>query len=190
MELINAMTFDIETRKLANDVGGWGALKRGEGGASAIVVWSGEAGRPYLFDDNCVEDAVALLESAPCVVSFNGIGFDVPILEGLLGRKLRLEAHIDLLDHIWSASGRRSHKGYGLGPTSERTLGRTKTEDAKMAPELADSGQFGRLFNYCLEDVLLTRDLARYIQEHQGVIDTNGGILPLNLPQWFQKAAL
>ena len=189
---MNSITFDIETRKLADEVGGWGALKSGEGGASAIVLWSTAANRPFLFDDNTIPEVIHQLEHTDLVLSFNGVGFDIPILEGLYGRKLRIHHHLDLLQLIWEALSDRSgsHKGNSLDAVSARTLNKHKTGKGEHAPALAERGQWGELFNYCLDDVCLTRELFQFAQEHGGIIGVDGELLHLDLPPWFKEASI
>jgi hypothetical protein len=45
------------------------------------------------------------------------------------------------------------------------------------------------LVNYCLEDVLLTRDLGHFISKEGYVIDRDGEKLPLLVPNWYRQAA-
>lgn len=192
---MHSLTLDLETRRLARDLGegseGWRALRHGYGGASAIVIWDSSSGRPFLFDDHCVHDAVDLIEKNDLLLTFNGVGFDVPVLEGLSHNHIRIKYHLDLLQLIWGALvivGRT--KGYSLDDVAYRTLGHGKTGDGKDAPALAEEGRFGELFQYCLDDVVLTRDLFRFAQEHGGIIDVNGDVLPLDLPAWFKEVQI
>jgi DEAD/DEAH box helicase domain-containing protein len=185
---MNSLTLDLETRCLAQDLpGSWDALKRGEGGASAAVVWHSPSGRPYLFDDHDVVDIAEFLENTEVILSFNGVEFDIPVIEGLLGRSLDITHHIDIYQLCYQAMVPNLRRGFKLGELAERTIGRGKTGDGAHAPKLANEGRFGQLFNYCLEDVILTRDLATFIQNNGGVIDTTGELLPLDLPEWFSE---
>ena len=134
-----------------------------------------------------MEKAADLLESCPHLVTFNGIGFDIPVIEGILDRKIPLSYHFDLLSLIWEALNdkRASKRGYTLNDVAHRTLGRGKRGSGTHAPALAEDGHFGELFEYCLQDVLLTRELAQFVQQHGGIIDVNGEVLPLPVPEWF-----
>jgi DEAD/DEAH box helicase domain-containing protein len=185
-----AITFDLETRKLAQDVGGWPALKSGEGGISCVSCWNSSSGRPHFFDENTLQECAALLESADVVCSFNGIDFDVPVIEGILGRKLKLGHHIDLLQLVWEALYPVKRRGNSLDAIAKRTLGRGKTGDGAHAPALYDQGRFAELFDYCLDDVILTMDVLRFAQEHGGVIGLDGELLQLDIPEYFSKVSL
>ncbi len=191
---MHSLTLDLETRRLAKDLGeggsGWRALKQGLGGASAIVIWSTEDKRPHLFDDNNVHEAVDLIESCDLLFSFNGVGFDIPVLEGLSNNHINLKYHLDLLQLVWEALGGRRGRGYTLDDIAYRSLGHGKSGSGKDAPGIAEEGRFGELFEYCLLDVILTRDLFRFAQEHGGIMDINGDILPLDLPPWFKEVQI
>jgi len=137
-----------------------------------------------VYTSESLEAAACHLEAADVVLSFNGIEFDVPVLEGCINRKIILKTHLDLLRLIWSAiSGRK--KGNTLDETAKRTIGRGKIGTGASAPRLADQGRWEELFTYCAGDVFLTRDLFRFVQEHGGVIGSDGKLLYLHPPLHF-----
>jgi DEAD/DEAH box helicase domain-containing protein len=182
--------FDLETRKLASDLAlgeaGWSRLRRGEGGVSALAIYDSDANWCYLYDDHTLNEAALHLESADIVVGFNSIEFDLPIVEGIIGRKIFLKKHIDLKNATHEALQKCGHplrKGENkLGAICDRTLGEHKLEDGALAPELADTGQWGRLFNYCAHDVKLTRDLYAHIKKEGGIISASNTFIPVPLP--------
>jgi DEAD/DEAH box helicase domain-containing protein len=197
MDKPHVVVFDVETRKLAQDLGcaetpcahdrrscGWDALKRGEGGLSVIALWDSFDGRMYLYDMNTMEGLAHHLESADIVVGFNSMEFDVKPIEGIINRKLRLKEHVDLLQLIWTSLRQRGArlKGNTLDDVSKRTIGRGKSGDGLHAPQLADEGRWAELFQYCMDDVDLTRELLQYIMDNGGVIGPDGRFLPLPLP--------
>ena len=191
-EPIYAVTLDLETAKLAADLpGGWPALLRGEGGISALVLWSAISGRPHLFDEHNLSDCASFIEHSGVLLTFNGEKFDIPLLEAVLGKKLSIPFHLDMLQLIWSAfpPGRRQ-KGNSLDEVAKRTLGEGKDGEAIMAPQLYENGMFATLFDYCLQDVALTRRLFLFAQEHGGIIGPDGDMLPLSLPEWFGEAVI
>lgn len=183
---INAVTFDLETRKLASDLpGGWSDLRKGEGGVSCMVAWGSD--RPHIYDHHTLGEGATLLENGDVVLSFNGKDFDIPVLEGVLGRGLRIRQHLDLLQLIWGAIPGGLRKGNKLTDVAQRTLGMEKNGDGLLAPKLADESRYGQLFDYCLQDVYLTRQLFIYAQQHGGVIGLDGQLLPLDLPEWYKE---
>lgn len=187
--------FDLETRLHASDLhpfdrdAGWAALRSGKGGISAIAIYDTKMGWPYLYDDHSIEAAVMHLESADAVVGFASKSFDVPVIEGIIGRKLAIPFHYDILEEMTSTyaawGGKRSKGDFTLDNVCKRTLGRGKIEHGSHAKALATEGRWGQLFNYCLDDVHLTYDLFNYIRDNNGFVRPDRGFLPMTLPPWI-----
>lgn len=186
---LRTIVFDIETRKLADEVGGWANLKRGDGGISVLILWDSSTGRYHIYDQTTIAEAAEHLEDADVILSFNGEKFDREVIEGILGRRLCLRQHFDLLLMIWDALPCRQ-KGHTLGEVGERTLNQKKTGESIMAPALFNQGRFAELHDYCLADVHLTLRLFQFVQKEGGVVGINGNLLPLSLPDWFQEVNL
>jgi hypothetical protein len=184
------VVFDIETRKMADEVeGGFDGLKKGLGGISAIAVYDSLRGRTFLYDDHSLESCAAHMEKADVVVGFNSHSFDASAIEGILGRKLRLKCHLDLLTMIWDSLRKRGvhqFKGNKLHDVGLRTIGRGKTGSGAHAPQLAKDGRWAELFQYCADDTELTKDLFEHALTKGGVIDVNGNFLPLSFPSWVR----
>ncbi len=196
--------FDIETRALASDPpwnGDWGSFKAdGGGGMSAVVCLSDNTpDKPtslteriklmdaqrvnsyevQMFDDNTTEPLVEHLMAADRIVSFNGIGFDIPVIAALHGKPVQHPQHIDILALIWQAIGKR-RKGYNLNKVASRTVGMTKLySDGASAPRLAREGRYAELFQYCLQDVLVTRALWHHIEDRGTIIGVDGEEIPI-----------
>ena len=195
--------FDLETRKLAIDLcptdeqRGWEMLRAGEGGISALCLYDTKMKWAYAYDDSRASLAAAArhLEAADIVVGYNSERFDVPVIEGVLGRKLRLKQHIDLFTEIAHACAvatvRTTVGDLKLDTVCRRNLGRGKIEHGAHAPQLIKDGLWADLFNYCLDDVHLTHDLFRYSASHGGVHVSGHGWLPLSFPplltEWAQE---
>lgn len=160
---------DIELELSPDEVeGGWGAARSGGCGMSCAGVY--DKGWPYLYDRAGVHKLCEHLESADCVLTWNGKSFDIPIIEAIAGRKLELKEHLDLLVAV--AGGRM--KGWGLGVTAERTLGKAKSGDGAYAPTLFNGGRIADLHTYCLHDVFLLRDLYNRIVLEETVVGPEG----------------
>lgn len=183
--------FDLETRLHAEQLDknkeiGWAKLRAGDGGISALAVYDLQDQWLYLYDEHSVREVAAHLEKADAVVGFRSESFDVPVVEGLLGRKLRLREHLDLYALI--ARTNASHGRVGttgdntLDAICRRTLGHGKSGSGAHAPDLYSRGEYGALFNYCGQDVRLTRDLLLFIVKHGGVQNFTGSFLHLELP--------
>lgn len=178
------MFFDIESRKWAADLrpddidAGWEELRTGRGGASAICLWDTREEWLFTYDDHEAETVARHLEMADMVVGFCSERFDLPCLEGLVGRKLRIKNHYDIYVEMARACAEkniRTQKGdLTLDHLSKRNLGHGKIDHGSNARELARTGQWGRLFRYCGSDVQLTRDLFDKIVEDGGLIGPAG----------------
>lgn len=185
----HVVVFDLETRRLASEVGGWDALKRGEGGVSALVLYDNRTHRHHLYDAHTLDAGIRHLESADLVLSFNGLEFDLRVLAGLADRRIIAPNHLDLLQLVWKALGSRQGKNT-LDAIGRRTLGYGKTGDGAHAPALADEGRWAELFDYCVADVDLTRQLFKFVQNHGGVVSANGDLLRLDMPLGFEDLDL
>ena len=187
--------FDVETRKWARDLHedentGWDMLRRGDGGASAICLYDTRDNWAYTYDDKTVSACAAHLEAADLVVGFSSRDFDIPVIEGLVNRKLRLKQSYDIYTEIAAANAERGLVGrkgeFTLDAIAKRNLGRGKIDHGSNAKALAEAGYWGKLFNYCLDDVHLTRDLFARICRDGGVKNINGTFLNLPpLPEWI-----
>jgi DEAD/DEAH box helicase domain-containing protein len=189
--------FDLETRLHAADLNhedeeaGWDALRRGEGGISALMIYDATEQWLYPYDDHSVMAAAKHLESADLVVGFRSAKFDVPVVEGILGRNLRLRSHYDIYTEIARANAHRGIVGlkgdFTLDAVCKRNIGRGKVEHGSNAKELAARGHWGRLFYYCGDDVHLTRDLFAYMCNRGGCVNNNRGFLSLDIPDWIRR---
>lgn len=181
--------FDLEIRRSVESCGGWDAVKK-TGGVSMLCIWDSRASRPFFYDDSSLADAVEHLERANVVVSFNGAWFDIPLIQNHLGRNARLVEHVDVFSLVrrqLEAEG-KSWKGHGLDALCRSTLGEGKSGSGEHAPLLAAEGKWAELVNYCLSDVLLTRDLCEFIRKKGFVIDKDGEELRLEVPAWFRTS--
>jgi len=189
-EPLHVVVFDLETRAMTTDVGGWEPLRAGKGGVSILVAHDSEAGEDYLFDDHTLEDFARLVEQPGVVlVGFNSKWFDVSVVQGILGRTLRVKYHIDIFGLIKDAldrEGRTRERGWKLGDAALRSMGITKSGSGASAPELAREGRWAELITYCRHDVTLTRQLLDYIRRHGGVADRDGSLLELDIPDWLR----
>lgn len=181
--------FDLETRKWASDLSpddierGWEMLRNGMGGASAIALYDTHDGWMYFYDDTTIEQCARHLEAADIVVGYNSARFDIPCVEGLANRRLRIRRSVDiykLLVEEYANRGITGQKGdFTLDAVSKRNLGRGKIDHGGNAKELARKGHWAKLFNYCADDVHLTRDLFDKMVADGGLIGLRGQFISL-----------
>jgi len=172
--------FDIETRLSPSEVG-WDQARKGGAGISAIVLYDAKSKWVHTYDSHSIDDAIHHLEAADIVISWNGVDFDVPAIEGFAKRKMKLKKHFDLYVPFYRGMGKRK-KGSGMGPTAERNIGISKSGHGADAPRLAETGQFGELFNYCAQDVYVLKSLVKHVLEHGYLIDPDNERITITLP--------
>ena len=144
---------DLETRRSAQEVGGW--HKAGLMGVSVAVAYDSalEDYREYGQDD-----LTALgrdLAQAELVVGFNIKRFDYAVLEGLSDYPFRHLPTLDMLERIHARLGCR----VSLDTLAQATLGAAKSADGLKALEWWKQGRLEDIARYCRHDVEITRDL-------------------------------
>jgi len=194
MDSVPYRIFDIEIAKTIEETpGGWDGARKGLAGLSCAVVYDSETKQTWLYGPQDVEGLASALEAPVVAISYNGIGFDVPAIEGMIGRKLDVRTHFDLLDALVTAVG--SRRGLTLENVSRHTLGRGKSGSGAMAPEMYKTALKGgeegaetmvKLLQYCGMDCILVRDLINFVQDHGFVVGPNGPI-HLTLPTFFSQ---
>ena len=175
--------FDIETKELVSD---WEQPHLS--GIASVAVWTGSrgAGSMHVFSDGELHKVQHMLQSASVVVSFNGIGFDLPLLSGCLKAPLQLQEHFDLMRVVQEITGRR----YSLDELARCTLGQGKTGHGMSAPVLYRESNFARLHTYNIKDVELTRDLFFFLLSHGYVlVPYKDGVRQVSTP-WSMTSAL
>lgn len=183
------IVFDLETRRWASDMrpddidAGWNDLREGKGGASAICLWDSRDEWLYVYDDHEAETVARHLEAADLIIGYCSEKFDLPCLEGLVGRRIRVKRHLDIYRLIvqeYASRGITGQKGdFTLDALCKRNLGRGKIDHGSNARELARTGQWGKLFRYCGSDVQLTRDLYNKLIADGGLIGLRGQFISL-----------
>jgi DEAD/DEAH box helicase domain-containing protein len=152
-------------------------------GVSVAVIYEMDADRYLIYGPDDIQDLRARLEAAERITTWNGDTFDLPVIYGL--RRPMVVEHLaqtsdDLLQRTWHALGSRE-KGWKLEDVARAMLGRGKTGDGALAPILFQQSRWVRLINYCLEDVRITRDILRVL-EQTGEI--HNGVTTLTLLPW------
>ncbi len=125
-----------------------------------------------------------LVDNRDLVVGFNSISFDDRLCRA---NDIEIETDYDLLCQIRIASGQpafytrgKTKAGYNLDAISGANLDFKKTGNGALAPELWQQGKYHEVIRYCLNDVLLTKQL---FDRRAKLIDpTNGAELCLKEP--------
>jgi DEAD/DEAH box helicase domain-containing protein len=147
--------FDLETQKLAHEVGGWRNIRKMR--LSLGVAHSQEEGFRTFTEDN-VSELINMLKSADLVVGVNQMGFDYEVLTAYTRENLRALPNLDILAVVKNTLGFR----LALDHLAQFTLGKKKSGDGTMAASWFKEGKMDLLQKYCQDDVAITRDLYEY----------------------------
>jgi len=145
--------FDLETRKSAQEVGGWNNAHLM--GISVAVLYDSREKRFEAFQEKDVDRLLERLSHADLVVGFNVKRFDYRVLGAYTGQDLLALPTFDILEDVHRRLGFR----LGLDHLACETLGRGKTADGLQALAWFRQGEMEMLTRYCREDVVVTRDL-------------------------------
>ena len=157
------LVFDLETQKLADEVGGWGHIDRmGLAAAVTLNTGSGEF-KHYLETD--APALLADLRAASLVVGFNLVRFDYEVLRPYGGADLPTRPTVDMLRHLSDALGFR----VSLDSVAEATLGIRKAADGLQSVRWYKRGELEKVLDYCQQDVSLTHQVYQYGREHRHV---------------------
>ncbi|MBW1714069.1 MAG: DUF1998 domain-containing protein, partial [Deltaproteobacteria bacterium] len=113
--------FDLETQRLAQEVGGWN--KTHLMGLAVAVVYDGRTDDYLVFQENQVKDLLALLIDLPLVVGFNHKRFDFQVLSAYTDFDFSSLPNLDLWEDIEQAYGFR----LSLNHLAQETLGQAKS---------------------------------------------------------------
>lgn len=147
---------DIETRRSAEEVGGWGCASRM--GVSCAVLYDSERDtfQSYLGEE--VARLTDHLKRFDRVVGFNIIRFDYAVLKGYSAFDFHSLPTLDILQEVYGRLGYR----LSLDHLCEHTLGVKKSGDGLTALAWWKEGKIKEIIDYCRDDVRLTRDLYRF----------------------------
>jgi DEAD/DEAH box helicase domain-containing protein len=151
----DVVVFDLETQKLAEDVGGWRNVR--EMRLSVAVVHSEQKGF-LTFTEANVSELISLLKKARLVVGFNQLRFDYEVLTAYTSDDLRSLPNLDILVEVEATLGHR----LSLDHLAKFTLGQQKSGKGTDAVLWFREGRMDLLESYCREDVRITRDLYRF----------------------------
>lgn len=144
-------------------------------GFACAVTWDTARNEYRVFDEYMLDDLKAVFKRAEVIAGFNILNFDNNVL-----RPYEFEIPdskcYDLLFEIARAAGTpNDYKGLGLNAVCEANFQTKKTGNGADAPKLYQQKRFGELFDYCLADVRLTKQLLDRIIECGHIINPRTG---------------
>lgn len=158
------IVIDLETKKTFREV-----KDNKDLGVSMLGLYSYADNKQYSFEENELSKAFPLLEGASLVIGFNINSFDLPVLQAYYPGKVTSFKTFDILDYVKESIGRR----LSLNDLVWATLGKKKSGHGLLAIEYYRSGKIDELKSYCMDDVMLTKELFDYGAEHDEIIYLN-----------------
>jgi len=155
--------FDLETQKSADEVGGW--ANKAAMRLSLGVTYSTRDQQFRVYEEEDVSKLIQALSLADCVVGFNILGFDYPVLSGYTDLDFSKIPTFDLLTDLYKILGFR----VSLNSLARATLQAKKSGDGLEAIRWFQEGAFAKIATYCRQDVALTRDLHQFGSKNQYV---------------------
>ena len=154
--------FDLETQNSFQEVGGRypERLK-----LSVAVTYEAATAAFQRYTEATVGDLVTALQAADLVVGFNLLAFDYPVLQPYTPVVLKALPTLDMLVKIERQLGFR----VGLDALASATLGTGKSSDGLQAVRWWREGRLEELFQYCEQDVDVTRRLYEFGKQHRYV---------------------
>ncbi len=157
------LVFDLESKFLAEEVGGWDQIHRL--GLSAAVVLDTTRGAFTRYVEKQASELIAMLRSAALVIGYNVLRFDYRVLEPYGGENLAALPTIDLLEHLHRKLGFR----VALDSVAEATLGEAKSGEGPLAVQWYRAGEIEKVLDYCQKDVELTWRVFQHGRTHHQV---------------------
>lgn len=149
-------------------------------GISIIGAYDYETFRYRVFAADNFKEFQELVDSTDLVIGFNSLAFDNRLCAAH-GITVRDDKSYDLLVEIWKGAGLSgefkypSHVGFGLDACVRTNFNLSKTGDGALAPVDWQRGKFGKVVDYCLNDVHLTKALIDLVVVLDGIKDPRGG---------------
>jgi hypothetical protein len=119
--------------------------------------------------DGGLADFQSLVWSSDLVIGYNNIKFDDMVCRAT-GIDIPVDKSYDILRQIWHASGisnkfnKLTHSGFGLDAVAKANgVVETKLANGAEAPIWFQRGEYAKLVEYCMRDVLLTKRILDHI---------------------------
>ena len=151
----NYVVLDLETQKTFDEVGRQNLHKLK---VSVVGIYDYQTDEYRTYEESELSILEERLKSAELLIGFNIRRFDLPVLAPYLFLSTETLPVLDLMEEIEKIRGHR----VALHSVAQATLGITKTGEGWNAVNLYAQGRIEELKQYCLNDVLLTKEIYDY----------------------------
>jgi DEAD/DEAH box helicase domain-containing protein len=177
--------FDLETQRLADEVGGWGNIHLMR--VAVAVLYDQRSHRFEVFTEDRVDELITRLQAFDLLVGFNIKRFDYRVLSAYTPHDLGRLPTFDILEDVHRRLGFR----LSLDHLAGQTLGKSKEANGIQAVEWFREGDLEAVIRYCKSDVTLTRKLFEFASNKGYVVyqtrDGRAVRLPVN---WHLESIL
>jgi hypothetical protein len=155
-------------------------------GVACVVAYDYDTDGFRVFCEDNLDAFQRMIHLVDVVVGYHNWNFDDPLMEAH-GVKIPDKKSYDLYKEIYKAHGFKLAKRVGgmkLDDVARANFpDRGKTGDGAMAPIHWQRGLIGRVIDYCMGDVLLTRDLLDLVIRGELRSPKTGRILRVRPPK-------
>jgi DEAD/DEAH box helicase domain-containing protein len=131
-------------------------------GLAVAVTADLETGEPRVYTEAQVDDLLADLTRAACIIGFNLRRFDFGVLRGYRDLDYAALPALDILEEVHASLGFR----LSLNHLAQETLGAPKLADGLQSLAWWKAGEVDKIIEYCKADVDLTRRLFDFGRMH------------------------
>lgn len=184
------VVFDVETRRSAQEVGGWNNAR--DMGISVAVCYDSVDDEYYSYTQEQLPELFRRLEAADLVVGFNSLKFDYQVLAGASLVEMEAEDRqkdiysLPSLD-IFKCVHDRTACNISLDNLGGATLQTRKSTNGLQALKWWKEGKLAEIAEYCRKDVEITKDLYLYGLRRGFLFYTNKAGMPVKVEVDFSQ---
>ena len=172
----NFGVLDVETRRSAQEVGGWNKAERM--GISIAVLYDSTEDKFFEYEEEQIPEMMERAQKLDLIIGFNIERFDYKVLSGIHPFNYKGLPTLDLLLKVYERLGYRLK----LDNIAQATLDAAKSADGLQALEWWKEGRLDLITEYCKQDVAVTRDVYLFGKENGYVLFTNKEKKKVRLP--------
>jgi DEAD/DEAH box helicase domain-containing protein len=147
------VVFDLETKYTFREYNDPKKL-----GVSVAAIYDFKDEKGQVFVESEISKLYPIIEGSSYIIGFNIKSFDMQVLQRYYPGKVDHFAVFDIMDDIRDKIGRR----LALNDLISATLGKKKSGHGLMAIDYYKEKKWDELKRYCLDDVMLTKELFQY----------------------------
>lgn len=165
---MRTIVFDIETQNTFDEVG---SSDPADLDISCVCIWDSKTDEYLSYKEDELDKLWPILEDTDCIVGYNSLHFDLPLLNKYYLGDLSKIKHIDLMKEIQEVIGRRIK----LDDVASATVGSEKSADGLQAVLWWKQGKIDDIIKYCIQDVKVTKAVYDHALEEGHVMYPNKG---------------